>query len=288
MGAKIIDGKKIADKIKYEISQEISDLKKYNISVTLAVILVGNNSASKIYVDAKKRACEDIGINSKEYLYDEKITENELLSIIEDLNNDKDINGILVQCPLPKHINENRILESISPFKDVDGFSSVNIGNMFLDKPGIYSCTPLGCLELIKSTGIDIKGLFCVIVGKSNIVGKPMSILMMNQDATVCVCHIETKNLSEFSKKADILIVAAGHTHLIKKDMVKDGAIVIDVGINRTQGSNKIYGDVDFENVKDVAGYITPVPGGVGPMTIAMLMKNTLTASKIQNNLINL
>lgn len=288
MGAKIIDGKKIADKIKYEISQEIADLKKCNIYVTLAVILVGNNSASKIYVDAKKRACEDIGINSKEYLYDEKITENELLSIIEELNNDKNINGILVQCPLPKHINENRILESISPFKDVDGFSSVNIGNMFLDKPGIYSCTPLGCLELIKSTGIDIKGLFCVIVGKSNIVGKPMSILMMNQDATVCVCHIGTKNLSEFSKKADILIVAAGHTHLIKKDMVKEGSIVIDVGINRTEGSNKICGDVDFENVKDVAGYITPVPGGVGPMTIAMLMKNTLNASKIQNNLINL
>lgn len=283
----IIDGKSIAQSIKLNLASDILKLKEENVICTLAVVLVGNNPSSRIYVDAKKKVCEELGIVSKEYIYDSNLKEEDLIKLIQKLNIDSSINGILVQLPLPNGIDEKNVINSISPIKDVDGFHPVNLGNLLIGNNFISPCTPYGCLELLKSLDINLEGKLCVILGRSNIVGKPMSMLMIKENATVCICHSKTNHLQKITKDADILIVAIGKPHFIKKDMVKDGVVIIDVGINRVAGfKKKICGDVDFEDVKDKASYITPVPGGVGPMTIAMLMKNTITFTKLQNNII--
>lgn len=275
---KIINGAEFSQKIKDEIKTEIE---KTGIEVCLAVVIVGNNPASRIYVDAKKKACEQIGIKSLEYRLDENITQQELLNIIDELNNNYEVNGILVQLPLPSHINETKVIEAISPLKDVDAFHSFNVGRIMIGDYNFLPCTPSGCMELIKSTGIDICGKNAVVVGRSNIVGKPMAMLLLHENATVTICHSKTNNLAEICKNADILVVAVGIPKFIKRNMIKKGAVVIDVGMNRLP-NNKLCGDVDFDDVIDYVSKITPVPKGVGPMTIAMLMKNTLTSAKIQ------
>ena len=279
--AQLISGKTISERVKNNVKIEVENLKKSGIGVCLAVILVGNDPASKIYVKNKRIACEKVGIVSKEIVLDEKISENELLSIINDLNRDSKINGILVQLPLPKHLNETKVINSIDPRKDVDAFCPINVGKIMIGKCDFLPCTPAGVLDLIDSTGVSVCGKNCVVIGRSNIVGKPMAMLLLNRSGTVTVCHSRTKDLKSFTQNADILISAVGISKFVKVDMVKPGAIVIDVGINREE-NGKICGDVDFEGVKEVAGYITPVPGGVGPMTIAKLMENALKAAKIQ------
>lgn len=280
--ANIINGKLIANQAKNNVKLEVDKLKESGIEVCLAVVLVGNDPASKVYVRNKKLACDKVGIISKEILFDENISQNELVSAIKDLNNDNKINGILVQLPLPRHLDEKEIIRSIDPMKDVDAFHPVNVGKIMIGEYDFLPCTPAGIVDLIDSTGVDICGKNCVVVGRSNIVGKPMAMLLTNRSGTVTVCHSKTNKLIEFTKKADILVAAVGVANFINADMVKPGAVVIDVGINRMQ-DGRLCGDVDFASVERVAGYITPVPGGVGPMTIAKLMENTLRAAEKQN-----
>lgn len=276
-----IDGKVISTQIKDELKEKVAALKAEGTEVTLAVIQVGNDPASSVYVGNKKKACEYIGVRSLAYELPEETTQQELLDIIADLNKREDVNGILVQLPLPKHFNEEEILLAISPLKDVDGFHPENVGNLSIGRKGFVSCTPAGVIELLKRTGIEMEGKECVVLGRSNIVGKPMSMLMLRENATVTVCHSRTKNLKEITKRADILIVAIGKPKFVTADYVKEGATVIDVGIHRDE-NNKLCGDVDFAQVEPVAGAITPVPGGVGPMTIAMLMKNCVESVELQ------
>lgn len=276
-----IDGKAISAQIKDEVKAQVEAYRKEGIEVSLAVIQVGNDPASTVYVGNKKKACEYVGIRSLAYELPEETTQKELLDLIDELNNRKDVNGILVQLPLPKHFNEEEILLAISPLKDVDGFHPMNVGNLSIGRKGFVSCTPAGVIELLKRTGIEMEGKECVVLGRSNIVGKPMSMLMLRENATVTVCHSRTKNLKEITKRADILIVAIGKPCFVTADYVKEGATVIDVGIHR-KADNKLCGDVDFAEVEPVAGAITPVPGGVGPMTIAMLMKNCAASVELQ------
>lgn len=274
----IIDGKKCSEEILENLRKDISEYKEKTGKVPgLAVIILGNNAASKIYVKSKIRACEKTGILSREIILDENISEEELINEIEKLNNDENINGILVQLPLPPHINEKKICEAISVKKDVDGFKAENLGKIMLgDDDGFISCTPQGIIYLIDQLNMDLHGKNVVVVGRSNIVGKPVASLLINKGATTTVCNSKTKDLAGILKKADIIVIAIGKAKFLTKDMVKEGAVVIDVGINRVDG--KICGDVDYENVKDIVSHITPVPGGVGPMTIAMLLKNTVKA----------
>ncbi len=269
----IIDGKKISAQIKDELKNEVRELQSNKKSVTLAVIQVGSDPASSVYVGNKKKACEYIGIKSLAYELKEDTKEEELLDLIKELNQKEDVNGILVQLPLPKHINEKLVIETIAKEKDVDGFHPLNVGNLVIGDKGYLSCTPAGIIELLKRYNIDIKGKECVIVGRSNIVGKPMALLLLREDATITVAHSKTKDLKEVTKRADILIAAIGKPKFFGKDHIKKGAIVIDVGIHRCE-DNKLCGDVDYDDVFDKVSAITPVPGGVGPMTIAMLMNN--------------
>lgn len=282
--ANIINGKEISDKLREKLKKEVAKLKnEQNLQPSLAVIIVGDDPASKIYVRNKKRACEEIGIKSYEFALPANTSENELLNLIDTLNKRYDVNGILVQMPLPAHINEKTIIEHINPMKDVDAFHEVNVGKIMTGNFKFLPCTPAGIIYLLDETGIKISGKHCVIIGRSNIVGKPLAMLMLHRDATVTICHSKTQNLTEICKTADILMAAVGKANFVTRNMVKPGAVVIDVGINRCE-NGKLCGDVDFENVKNVASYITPVPGGVGPMTISMLMKNTLTAALLQKN----
>lgn len=280
----IIDGKSIAEKTKNDLKKEILKLKSKGIVPTLAVVVVGENSASKIYVRNKKSACKEIGIYSEEFSLPENTSEKELISLIEKLNSNADINGILVQLPLPLHINETKVAETINPLKDVDVFNPINTGKLLTGNTKLIPCTPKGIIELLEHEKIPIKGKHCVIIGRSNIVGKPIALLMLQRNATVTICHSKTKNLDEICKAADIIVAAVGKPNFITKNMVKNGCTVIDVGINRNKNGT-ICGDVDFEEVKSTASHITPVPGGVGPMTIAMLLKNTLITTKMQNNI---
>lgn len=279
--ANLIDGKEVSAKVKSEVRDETVKLKEQGITVGLAVVIVGNNAASRVYVNSKKKACEEVGFNSYEYSLDENITQQELLDLVDVLNNDDKVNGILVQLPLPKHIDENAIINSISPDKDVDAFHPFNVGKIMIGEFAFLPCTPAGVMELIDSTGVDISGKSAVVIGRSNIVGKPMSMLLLHRNATVTICHSKTTNLADVCKTADIIVAAVGRASFVTEDMVKEGAVVIDVGMNRLD-NGKLCGDVDFDSVSKKAGYITPVPGGVGPMTIAMLMKNTLTAAKLK------
>jgi len=292
----IIDGKAIANEIKEELKKEIINLQQqYGKKPALAVILVGNNPASEVYVRMKKKTSEEVGINSMQILLDENTSQQELLTLINQLNRDNNVNGILVQLPLPSHLNENEIINAIDPVKDVDGFHPVNMGKLVIGQQDCFvSCTPYGCQELIVRTMPDIKGKHVVIVGRSNIVGKPLASLMIQKNnranCIVTVCHTATKDIGYYTKQADILVVAVGKANMITKDMVKNGAVVIDVGINRIDdpenpGKTKLVGDVKFDEVSEVAYAITPVPGGVGPMTIAMLLKNTVKAFKLQNSI---
>ncbi len=271
--AQLIDGKKISAEIKDELKKQVSELKADGKEITLAVIQVGNDPASSVYVGNKKKACEYIGIQSLAYELPEETTEEKLLSIIEELNNRDDVNGILVQLPLPFHINEDKVIETIDSKKDVDGFNPMSVGALSIGKKGFVSCTPAGIIQLLKRSNIEIEGKECVVVGRSNIVGKPMAMLLLRENGTVTVAHSRTKNLKEVTKRADILVAAVGKPKFITADYVKEGAVVIDVGIHRNE-NNKLCGDVDFESVEPKASAITPVPGGVGPMTIAMLMYN--------------
>lgn len=280
---KILDGKSLSAKIKDELKEQTSQLKTEGINPALAVIIVGSDPASRVYVNNKKRACEYIGILSEEYALPEETTMEQLLELIDTLNESDKINGILVQLPLPSHLDEKEVINRISPKKDVDAFHPSNVGKIMIGDYDFLPCTPAGVMELIKLSGIDVCGKNCVVVGRSNIVGKPQAMLLLHANGTVTVCHSRTKDLKEVCRGADILVAAVGKENIITADMVKEGAVVIDVGMNKN-AEGKLCGDVDFENVKDVAGAITPVPGGVGPMTIAMLMKNTLKAALIQNN----
>lgn len=282
--SKIIDGKVVSASVKERVKAEVEVLKQQGISVGLAVIIVGEDPASKVYVANKKRACEALGIISQEYALPENTTQEELLSLIETLNNEKSVNGILCQLPLPKHLDENAVINAINPLKDVDAFHPKNVGKIMLGDYDFVPCTPAGVMEMLAYENVEIAGKTCVVIGRSNIVGKPMSMLLLHKNGTVTVCHSKTENLKEVCQKADILVAAVGRPNFVKADMVKEGAVVIDVGINRVDG--KLVGDVDFNDVKDKCSAITPVPGGVGPMTIAMLMQNTLTAAKKQNKVI--
>ncbi|MBR4122813.1 MAG: bifunctional methylenetetrahydrofolate dehydrogenase/methenyltetrahydrofolate cyclohydrolase FolD [Clostridia bacterium] len=279
---KIIDGKVISAAVKQRVADGVKELNAKGITVGLAVIIVGDDPASKVYVANKKKACEALGIISEEYALPESTTEEELLSLIKELNSKKSINGILCQLPLPKHLDEKIIINSILPEKDVDAFHPSNVGKIMIGDYDFVPCTPAGVMEMLKYENIDVEGKTCVVIGRSNIVGKPMGMLLLHKNGTVTICHSRTKNLKEICLTADILVAAVGRANFVTADMVKEGAVVIDVGMNRENG--KLCGDVDYENVKDKASAITPVPGGVGPMTIAMLMQNTLTAAKKQNN----
>ena len=278
----IINGKEISDKFLKKLKKEVCNLKtELNLQPALAVIIVGDDPASKIYVRNKKRACEEIGIKSIEFALPTNTSENELLNLIDALNKRPDVNGILVQMPLPPHINEKIIIAHINPIKDVDAFHETNVGKIMIGNFKFLPCTPAGIIHLLDESNIEISSKHCVIIGRSNIVGKPLAMLMLHRDATVTICHSKTKNLTEICKTADILIAAVGKVNFVTSNMVKPGAVVVDVGINRCE-NGKICGDVDFEHVKNIASYITPVPGGVGPMTISMLMKNTITAALLQ------
>ncbi len=279
--AKLIDGKAIAAQIKDECKAKVARMKAEGTEVTLAVIQVGNDPASTVYVGNKKKACEYIGIRSLAYELPEETTEQELLELIAELNDRKDVNGILVQLPLPGHINEEKVLDTIHPLKDVDGFHPQNVGALCIGKPGFVSCTPAGIIQLLKRSGIEIAGRECVVIGRSNIVGKPMALLLLRENGTVTVTHSRTEDLKEVTKRADILVVAIGKPKMITADYVKEGAVVIDVGIHRNE-NNKLCGDVDFESVEPLCSAITPVPGGVGPMTIAMLMNNCVESVALQ------
>ena len=277
--AKIIDGKKISAEIKEELKEEVSALKAQGKEAALAVVQVGADPASSVYVRNKKKACEYIGIRSLSYELPDTATEQELLELIEKLNQDDTVNGILVQLPLPKHMDEDKVIKTISPKKDVDGFHPQNVGALVIGQKGFISCTPAGIIELLKRSGIEIEGKNCVVIGRSNIVGKPMALLMLRENATVTITHSKTKNLQQICKEADILIVAIGKKEFITKDYVKEGAVVIDVGIHRDE-NHKLSGDVKFDEVEPIASAITPVPGGVGPMTIAMLMNNCVSTMR--------
>lgn len=275
----IIDGKRISQEIKDELKEQVARLKAEGINRCLAVIQVGSDPASSVYVNNKKKACEYIGINSLSYELPEETTEEELLELIGELNGREDVNGILVQLPVPKHINEEKILLAIAPEKDVDGFHPVSVGNLSIGRPGYVSCTPAGVIQLLKRSGIEIEGRECVVLGRSNIVGKPMAMLLIRENGTVTVCHSRTKNLKEITRRADILVAAIGKPKFIDASYVKERAVVIDVGIHRNE-NNKLCGDVDFDSVAPHCSAITPVPGGVGPMTIAMLMNNCVNGVK--------
>ncbi len=275
--AEIIDGKKLAKKIREELKKEVIEKK---LSPKLAVILVGNDEASKIYVRNKNKACEEIGIEFEEHLLSEETTMEELLDLINKLNEREDVSGILLQSPIPKHLNIKTAFETISPEKDVDGFNPINIGRLEINEPSFVSCTPYGVLKMLKEYKVEIEGKTAVVIGRSNIVGKPLIQLLLNKNATVIVTHSKTRNLEQYTKQADILVSAIGKARYIKSDMIKEGAVVIDVGINRDPKTGKVVGDVDFDEVSKKASYITPVPGGVGPMTIAMLMHNVVQAAK--------
>lgn len=279
--ATIIDGKAISLQIKNELKEKAAALKAEGVSVTLAVIQVGNDPASGVYVSNKKKGCEYIGIHSLSYELAEETKEEELLSLIAELNARKDVNGILVQLPLPEHIDEDKVIRAINPKKDVDGFHPQSVGALCIGQPGFVSCTPAGIIQLLKRTGVEIAGKECVILGRSNIVGKPMALLMLRENATVTIAHSKTENLKEVTKRADILIAAVGKAKMVTRDYVKEGAVVIDVGINRNE-NNRLCGDVDYEDVAPVCSAITPVPGGVGPMTIAMLLNNCLESVNLQ------
>lgn len=279
--SQIIDGKKISTEIKDELKEQVTKLKEEGISVTLAVIQVGSDPASTVYVGNKKKACAYIGIESLAYELPEETTEEELLALIADLNGRKEVNGILVQLPLPKHIDEDKVIQSISPAKDVDGFHPESVGAMCIGQKGFLSCTPAGIIQLLKRSGITIEGKECVVIGRSNIVGKPMALLPLRENGTVTVAHSRTQNLPEITKRADILVAAVGKPRMITAEYVKEGAVVVDVGIHRN-ADNKLCGDVDFDSVAPKCSAITPVPGGVGPMTIAMLMYNCVESVKLQ------
>ncbi len=278
--AKILDGKAVSQRVKNALKDETEKfIEKYGIKPGLAVVIVGDDPASRVYVNSKKKACAEIGYYSEEHALPESTTEDELLSLVEKLNNDTKIHGILVQLPLPKHIDEEKIINAINPKKDVDAFHPVNVGKIMIGNFDFLPCTPAGVMELIDDAGIDLTGKNCVVVGRSNIVGKPQAMLLLHKNATVTICHSKTKNIKEITKNADVLVAAVGRAQMFDGDYIKDGAVVIDVGMNRLE-NKKLVGDVDFESAEKKASYITPVPGGVGPMTIAMLMKNTLTAAK--------
>ena len=278
---KLIDGKVISAAVKERVKNEVAALKQQGITTGLAVIIVGEDPASKVYVNNKKKACEALGIISEEYALPENTTQEELLSLIDTLNKKESINGILCQLPLPKHLDEAAVINAISADKDVDAFHPVNVGKIMQGDYDFVPCTPAGIMEMLAFEGIEIAGKTCVVIGRSNIVGKPMAMLLLHKNGTVTICHSKTKNLKDVCKNADILVAAVGRPNFVTNDMVKEGAVVIDVGINRVDG--KLVGDVNFNDVCEKTSYITPVPGGVGPMTIAMLMQNTLTAAKKQN-----
>lgn len=279
--AELIDGKRISTMIKDECKQKVEEYKAQGTEICLAVIQVGNDPASSVYVNNKKKACAYVGMNSLSYELPEETTQEELLSLIQELNERKDVNGILVQLPVPAHIDEKTIINAIDPKKDVDGFHPQSVGSLCIGQPGFVSCTPAGIIQLLKRSDIDISGKHCVVIGRSNIVGKPMALLMLRENATVTIAHSKTKDLKSITRQADILIVAIGKPKFIDASYIKDGAVVIDVGIHRN-ADNKLCGDVDFDSAKEVASYITPVPGGVGPMTIAMLMKNCVDSISLQ------
>ncbi len=280
----LIDGKEVSLKVKMQVKDEVAQLESQGIKSCLAVIIVGLDPASRVYVNNKKRACELTGIKSIEYALEESTTEEELLELIAKLNADGEVNGILCQLPVPKHIDDKKVIEAIDPRKDVDTFCAENVGKLWVGDYKLAPCTPAGVMELLKAYDVEISGKNCVIIGRSNIVGKPMAALLLEKHATVTICHSRTQNLKEVCANADIIVAAVGIANFVKADMVKEGAVVIDVGINRLD-TGKLCGDVDFEDVKDKASLITPVPGGCGPMTIAMLMQNTVIATKDQNNL---
>ena len=279
--AEIIDGKELAKKVRKELKKDVEALKAKGINPKLAVIMIGNDPGSTVYVRNKSKACEKVGIEFEEFLFDEKTEEAELLDLIDKLNADDSIHGILLQCPVPKHIDVNKAFRRISPNKDVDGFNPINVGNLTIGEDAFISCTPYGVVKMFEEYNIETEGKRAVILGRSNIVGKPMIQCMLNKNSTVTVCHSRTQNIGEVIKEADIVIAAIGKPNFVKADMVKDGAVVIDVGINRLEDGT-ITGDVDYENVAPKASFITPVPGGVGPMTIAMLLNNVVKAAKIK------
>ena len=280
--AKRIDGKAVAASVRAQVAEEAAALKERGICPGLAVVIVGDDPASRTYVNNKKKACAETGIYSEEYALPASTTQEELMALVEKLNRKEEIHGILVQSPLPKGLDEKAVIEAINPAKDVDAFHPENVGRIMIGNFHFLPCTPAGVIELIRSQGIEIAGKNCVVVGRSNIVGKPMAMLLLHNNGTVTICHSRTRNLKEICASADILVAAVGKPKFITEDMVKPGAVVIDVGMNRDE-NGKLCGDVDFAHVEPKAGYITPVPGGVGPMTIAMLLKNTITAAKLQN-----
>ena len=282
--ATIISGKEVSAKVRADVKNECEALKAKGITPGLAVIIVGDDPASRVYVNNKKKACADVGFVSEEYALPAETTQEELMALIDKLNSRADINGILCQLPLPKHLDEKAVINAISPIKDVDAFHPSNVGRIMIGDYHFLPCTPAGVMELIHSAGIDVSGKSCTVIGRSNIVGKPMAMLLMHENGTVTVCHSRTKNTAEICRNADIIVASVGKPKFLTADMVKEGASVIDVGINRDE-NGKLCGDVDYDAVAAKASYITPVPGGVGPMTIAMLMKNTLMAAKIQNGL---
>ncbi len=282
----IIDGKELAKKIRANLKIECEELNTKGIKAKLAVIMVGEDQASKVYVRNKSKACDDVGIEYEEYLLDENITQKDLINLINKLNKEKTINGILLQSPIPANLDINEAFRTIIPEKDVDGFNPVNVGRLVLDQDTFVSCTPFGIMKMFDEYKIDLSGKNVVILGRSNIVGKPLIHCCLNRNATVTVCHSKTQNIKQITQNADVLISAVGKAHFVSADMIKDNSIIIDVGINRLE-NGKITGDVDFENVKDKVEFITPVPGGVGPMTIAMLMNNLIKATKRQNGMID-
>lgn len=277
--AVILDGKAVSAKIRVQLKTEVEQLKQQGIVPGLAVVIVGDDQASQTYVRNKEKGCEEIGIHSEKYALPAETTQDELLLLVDKLNKKADIDGVLVQLPLPEHIDEKAIIEAISPKKDVDAFHAANVGKIMIGDYQFLPCTPAGIMELIKETGIKIAGKECVVIGRSNIVGKPMAMLLLHQNGTVTICHSRTKNLAEVTRRADILVAAVGKANFVTTDMVKQGAVVIDVGMNRNE-NGKLCGDVDFVAVEPKCSYITPVPGGVGPMTISMLLKNTITSAK--------
>ena len=281
----IIDGKKVSAKVKEQVKQQTRKLfEEHGVTPGLAVVIVGDDPATRVYVNNKKKACELVGFRSEEYALSASATQEELLSLVQTLNQKEDINGILVQLPLPKHLDDKAVIEAIDPRKDVDAFHAVNVGKIMLGEYDFLPCTPAGVMEMLHSYDISVEGKECVVIGRSNIVGKPMGMLLLHENGTVTICHSRTKNLAEVCRRADILVAAVGIPKFVTADMVKDGAVVIDVGMDRDE-NGKLCGDVDFQNVCEKCSYITPVPGGVGPMTIATLMKNTLKACKLQNGI---
>lgn len=282
--AKLIDGKHISALVRQDVAKEVEQLKSQEITPGMAVVIVGDDPASRIYVNNKKKACAEVGIYSEEYALPADTTQEALIALVQELNSRSDIHGILVQSPLPKGLDEKAVVENIDPRKDVDAFHAVNVGKIMIGDFHFLPCTPAGIIELLDRSGIEIEGKRCVVVGRSNIVGKPMAMLLLHRNGTVTICHSRTRNLPEICREADILVAAVGKAKFITADMVKPGAVIIDVGMNRNE-NGKLCGDVDFAAVQEIASYITPVPGGVGPMTIAMLMKNAVSAAKIQNGL---